>query len=329
MRRFQNSDRRPTLVGCLLAPAILVASIGCADSSSLSTPEGQYQTVGEIVSLLREAGISCEHLRVRDAAQIAKEEAVEPEYSPPPGAVSIKGPSIRESGLCQFEGSPEVLGEKLSSTITVYEDDEHLKSIPEEHGFPGIALIYGDNWAISLTIVDLARDVADSLDGRVLPAAARSQDADVAGIGPRCFFLAALPPGLAAAAKEGGIPSGDPAQVAQAIGESAYYLPTEVQREISGNCRRGLKLQAAVSADADLLPTPHFEDFWMDACQFASNDPMLTNELGFKEGYAYTELGDELTDRFLANTSLNEGKRRSLATKCGRAVKEAAIGDLD
>lgn len=310
--------------------SLIALLIGCSDSSS-SAPEGQFASVRDILSVLEKEQISCENLSVRDAKEIEKERAAQPEYTPPPGALPIQGPefAIKESGLCQFEGSPEILSKEIGSTVTVFEDDEHLKSIPEQW-FPGLALIYGDNWEIQLSNVELTDRVAELLGGKIVPPSDMPfEEKEIAAFGPRCFFLAALPPGLEAAAKQVGASRADPDQVAQVFGESVYYLPQEVQAAVEENCRSGLAIEAAIRADNATLRSVDFEDSWMKVCEHAQSDPLVAREFGLTEGFSYKELGSALTDHFLEKTSVSRAAREDLGRRCGRGVKQAVVGDFD
>jgi hypothetical protein len=46
--------------------------VSCGGSGS-STPKGQYQSVSEMVAMLKEDGILCENLRVKDKEELEEE----------------------------------------------------------------------------------------------------------------------------------------------------------------------------------------------------------------------------------------------------------------
>lgn len=306
--------------GALTSLAVAALLGACSESAPQDRAAGRFGSVGEILAVLESDGISCDNLVVRDADDIEKARAAEPEWTPPPGAIALEPAElpVRESGLCQLEGSPRVGGRRIGSRVIVYEDDEHLSAI-DDRGLPGHALVYGDNWEIQLTNVGLADRIAALLDGEVVPpneeTFARS---DLAAIPPQCFLSAALPPGLRRAERELGVDGRG--EYARFFGESLYYMGERVQAAATRSCRRGLDMEAAVRRDDPVLGTAGFAGFWADLCDHSFLNPVVIEEVGLAESFSHEEFAQRVTRRFLGETSLSAGVRRALERRCERAL---------
>lgn len=82
--------------------------------------------------------------------------------------VDPRAPAAIKVGYCRLEGAPSAGGVPLDTRILIFENEDHLESLPSARVLSGQALVYGDTWEVYVVPPDRGRDVQEAIGGDLL-----------------------------------------------------------------------------------------------------------------------------------------------------------------
>lgn len=129
--------------------AVFLLIMGACTSSARSQ-------VHDIVDRLEDAGLSCTDLVIEQPLSTGESR---PASAPPVPTAT---------GFCHLEEGKRDVEDHLSS-IYIFPGGEHDRHAEERGGFPGVSIVYGDNYEMQVVPSEQGPAVRDALGGALIP----------------------------------------------------------------------------------------------------------------------------------------------------------------